>query len=351
VLRRTPSEICKGNLISCHPLGQEERPILTFKYHDEGGETDISEDDLVKVLSMGERRALYLINVIFEVRRRMKNQVETLVVVDDIADSFDYNNKYAIIQYLQDITKDRRMKLIIMTHNFDFFRTIERRFVGYGNCLMATRGEQGVALGRATNIRNATSDWKDKFFQDSRKQIASIPFLRNIVEMTVGKNDPRYATLTSMLHIKTDTETLTCGDLDKIFNSLCEPKGVSRDPNGKVIDLIIAEADAALAARGPVALETKIVLAIGVRLTAELFTIKKINDAAFVEGITGNQTRALIDLFREKFPADDNALRVLDRVELMTPENIHVNAFMYEPIIDMGEGQLRKLYQDVKALA
>lgn len=158
-------------------LGQEDKPILSFKYHDETGETEISEPALLKVLSMGERRALYLINVIFEVRRRMKDQVETLVVVDDIADSFDYNNKYAIIQYLQDITKDRRMKIIIMTHNFDFFRTVESRFVGYSNCLMATRDENGITLLPAAGIRNVISNWKNDFFKNSKKQIASIPFL------------------------------------------------------------------------------------------------------------------------------------------------------------------------------
>lgn len=332
-------------------LGQEARPILSFKYHDEGGETDISEGALVKVLSMGERRALYLINVIFEVRRRMKDKVETLVIVDDIADSFDYNNKYAIIQYLQDITKDRQMKLVIMTHNFDFFRTIESRFVGYPNCLMETRGENGITLSPASGIRNVTSDWKKKFFEDSRKRIASIPFLRNIVEMTVGKSDKRFATLTSMLHLKADTGTLTLQHLDDIFNSLCEPKGESPDPSLKVIDLIMAEADAALAAGDDVNLETKIVLAIGTRLTAEAFVIQKINDDTFVSGITKHQTRRLIDRFREGSPNEDEPLRVLDRVELMTPENIHVNAFMYEPIIDMGGAQLKKLYADVKALA
>jgi hypothetical protein len=331
-------------------LGQEDKPILSFKYHDETGETDISEGALLKVLSMGERRALYLINVIFEVRRRMKDHVETLVVVDDIADSFDYNNKYAIIQYLQDITKDRRMKIIIMTHNFDFFRTVESRFVDYPNCLMATRDENGITLSPATGIRNVTSDWKKNFFKDSRKQIASIPFLRNIVEMTVGKNDARFLRLTSMLHLKDDTPSITVGDLDDIFNSLCEPKGASVDPSRKVIDLILAEADAALATAGAVTLETKIVLAIGIRLTAEAYVIKKINDAAFVSGISKHQTRKLIERFREQFPQEHAALRALDRVELMTPENIHVNAFMYEPIIDMGEGQLRKLYADVKVL-
>lgn len=331
-------------------LGQEGKPLLSFKYHDESDETDIAEDALLKVLSMGERRALYLINVIFEVRRRMKDDVETLVVVDDIADSFDYNNKYAIIQYLQDITKSRLMKLIIMTHNFDFFRTVESRFVDYPNCLMATRDENGIALSPATGIRNVTSDWKKHFFKDSRKQIASIPFLRNIVEMTVGMSDPRFLTLTSMLHLKDTTDALTLGDLDNIFNSLCEPQGASPDPARKVIDLVMAEADAALAADGPASLETKIVLAIGIRLTAEAFVIKKTGDDAFVASITKHQTRKLIERFRERFPAEDAALRVLDRVELMTPENIHVNAFMYEPIIDMGEGQLRSLYAAVKAL-
>lgn len=332
-------------------LGQEDRPILSFKYHDETGETDISERALLEVLSMGERRALYLINVIFEVRRRMKDQVETLVVVDDIADSFDYNNKYAIIQYLQDITKDRKMKLVIMTHNFDFFRTIESRFVGYSNCLMATRDEHGIALAQATGIRNVTDHWKKNFFNDSRKQIASIPFLRNIVEMTVGKKDQRFLTLTSMLHLKPDTDSLTVGDLDGIFNSICQPTGESADPARRVIDLILAEADAALASGGAVALETKIVLAIGIRLTAERFMISKINDADFVADITKHQTRKLMEKFREQYPNEEAELRVLDRVELMTPENIHVNAFMYEPIIDMGENQLRSLYADVKALA
>lgn len=331
-------------------LGQEYQPLLSFKYHDETGETDISEKALLEVLSMGERRALYLINVIFEVRRRKKDQVETLVVVDDIADSFDYNNKYAIIQYLQDITKNQRMKIIIMTHNFDFFRTVQSRFVTYNNCLMASRDANGIALSKATGIRNVTADWKKNFFTDPRKQIASIPFLRNIVEMTVGTADPRFLTLTSMLHLKDDTDALTLGDLDSIFNSICEPQGNSQNPSRKVIDLILTEADAALAGAGTTALETKIVLAIGTRLAAEAFVIKKLNDSAFVSGIASHQTRKLIDRFRDVFPNEEEALRVLDRVELMTPENIHVNAFMYEPIIDMGDDQLKNLYSDVKAL-
>jgi hypothetical protein len=40
----------------------------------------------------------------------------------------------------------------------------------------------------------------------------------------------------------------------------------------------------------------------------------------------------------------------IQRVMLMTPENIHLNSFMYEPILDMSDEHLRKLYMDVAAL-
>ncbi|WP_439469737.1 hypothetical protein [Blastomonas fulva] len=332
-------------------LGQVEKPVLSFKYNDGRESVDISRNDLVKVLSMGERRALYLINVIFELRRRMKDGIKTLVVVDDIADSFDYNNKYAIIQYLQDVSKDQKVKLIIMTHNFDFFRTIESRFVGYKNCLMATKDADHINLIKAAYIRNAPHDWKKNFFRDRRKQIASIAFLRNIIEMTHGSHDPRFLKLTSMLHWKQETSGLTVGDLDDVFNSVCEPTGHSDVPDEKIIDLIMAEADSCVGDGAGLKLENKIVLAIATRLRAESFIIKKINDDAWVDTLTKNQTRELIDRFRNEFSGDEDTLRVLDRVELMTPENIHVNAFMYEPLIDMSDVQLRKLFADVKALA
>ena len=34
----------------------------------------------------------------------------------------------------------------------------------------------------------------------------------------------------------------------------------------------------------------------------------------------------------------------------MTPENIHLNSFMYEPILDMANIHLKKLFDEVKAL-
>ena len=97
-------------------------------------------------------------------------------------------------------------------------------------------------------------------------------------------------------------------------------------------------------------LENKIVLAIAIRVGAEQFMIDRIADPAFLAAITENQTHVLIEKFKELFPVDQEILTTLDQVALMTPENIHVNSFMYEPIVDMSDDHLRKLYRKIKAL-
>ena len=67
-------------------------------------------------------------------------------------------------------------------------------------------------------------------------------------------------------------------------------------------------------------------------------------------GITSHQTEVLLRRFKGQFAAEMKAIEVLDRVQLMTPENIHLNSFMYEPIVDMSGDLLRTLYRDVLAL-
>ena len=46
---------------------------------------------------------------------------------DDIADSFDYKNKYAIIEYLNGLAQRPGIDLLVLTHNFDFYRTVANR--------------------------------------------------------------------------------------------------------------------------------------------------------------------------------------------------------------------------------
>ena len=334
-------------------LGQTSIIDLAFTYIDGTEEVDIDRPSLLKSLSMGERKALYVLNVIFQIETRIKKKEETLVVVDDIADSFDYQNKYAIIQYLKDICDqgDGLFKMLVMTHNFDFFRTIESRFVGYTNCLMASKNEDGITLAKAEGIRNVfAKDWKKNFYKDDKKKIASIPFLRNLIEMTIGEEDYRYVELTAMLHWKDGSDAVSVGKLDEIYNELCKTKGASTNPKNLIHELIVDEADKCLEANAGVNLHNKIVLAIAIRLVAEKLMIRRIEDQKFVANIVANQAHDLVDKFKEKFPQEIETIAILDQVTLMTPENIHVNSFMYEPIIDMSDDSLKKLYRRVKGL-
>jgi ABC-type phosphate/phosphonate transport system ATPase subunit len=332
-------------------LGQTSIIELGFTYIDGQERVGLGRSDLLQSLSTGEKKALYILNVIFEIETRIKGRHETLIIVDDIADSFDYQNKYAIIQYLKDISEEGIFKMIVMTHNFDFFRTIESRFVAYSNCLMATRSPAGVTLQKAAGIKNVfVKDWKVNFFKNDKKKIASIPFLRNLVEMTVGEGDATYLKLTSLLHWKADTAAITVGNLDGYFNTICATAEASLNQAALVVDLITAQADDCLANQNS-SLENKIVLAIACRLLSERFMINMINDPAFVASITTLQGNALTSRYKKDFPAELGNISTLDKVSLMTPENIHVNSFMYEPIIDMSDDNLRNLYTKVKALA
>lgn len=331
-------------------LGTEPIFDLGFTYHEGADSAPMKKEALLKCLSTGEKRAYYILNVIFEIEVRKKANQETLMIIDDIADSFDYQNKYAIIQYLKEIDDDPRFKQIIMTHNFDFFRTINSRFVQYPNCLMASKNSAGITLDQASGIKNIfVNDWKKAFFIDQKKKIASIPFLRNLVEFTKGESDPKFSKLTSLLHWKADSPTITNADLNAIYNDICEPVGTSSNGSKLVVDIIKDEA-ASCMKTGSDSFESKIVLAIAIRLAAELFMIKKISDPVFVASITSHQTQELLTRFRGQFPGEVKAIEVLDRVQLMTPENIHLNSFMYEPIVDMSAEHLRKLYADVSAL-
>lgn len=340
-------------------LGDEPMLSLGFEFIDGSEKASVDKDTLLRVLSQGEKKALYILNIIFEIEVRRKSGIETIFVVDDIADSFDYKNKYAIIQYLKDISDNPNFREIILTHNFDFYRIVNSRFVRYSHCLMAIRNSKGIILEKAQAIKNVfVNDWKKKFFTDNRKKIASIPFIRNIVEYTRGEEDSDFQKLTSLLHWKDDTDKISVGDLDKMFgtyfkNGTAIKKSENKKTGNKLaVDLIKEEADKCeKSTSAGINFEHKIILSIAIRLAAEKFMIDKIADFLFVNNITSNQTQELVKKYTDTFPQDLNNIKVLQNVALMTPENIHLNSFMYEPILDMSDDHLRKLYSDAKRLS
>ncbi|MBX3332021.1 MAG: hypothetical protein KF722_16570, partial [Nitrospira sp.] len=136
-----------------------------------------------------------------------------------------------------------------------------------------------------------------------------------------------------------------------IYVDLFSTSGKSVDGDKPVIEMIHVEARGCLKLDGGgINLENKIVLSIAIRLAAERFMVEKIREPQFVASITADQTPKLLEKFKKRFGSNVAAIETIQRVILMTPENIHLNSFMYEPILDMSDDHLRKLYKDVSAL-
>lgn len=176
----------------------DEPARLTFTYV-RGTETrEKTKEELMACLSVGEKRALYLLQVLFDLERIKdiadKTGQKQLVIADDIADSFDYSNKYAIIEYLSELSDNKMIDLLIFTHNFDFYRTISSRLdIKYNMCFVAQKEADG-------RITMSKFQYKKDFFNVGiiekirpgklsdeellRTFIAAIPFCRNVCEYT-----------------------------------------------------------------------------------------------------------------------------------------------------------------------
>jgi len=295
----------------------------------------------------------------YEFHIRWKDRKKTLFVFDDVADSFDYKNKFAIVDFLEDVTKpdDTNFLAIILTHNFDFFRTVaSRKICPAHQCRLAYKTDDGVKLEafKQSDILSPFENWRSKL-DDPTVRIAFIPFLRNVIEYTQGRKNPDktenadYMTLTRMVHYKDETEDLTVADYKAVFLGTF-PNGQFPDipTDQSILDHIQSTADDCHNADDGINLEHKIVLSMATRIRAEQYMIRKIRSNEPGYDTSKKQTGDLFQAFKEQFNNQSDEIGLLRRVNLITPANIHINAFMYEPILDMGFGELVALYQEVK---
>ncbi|GAA9829932.1 hypothetical protein VN0526_01530 [Helicobacter pylori] len=174
-----------------------------FIFSDDNQDVNVQKEDLQKHLSGGEKRALYILQILFEIEARKRSNETQLLVFDDISDSFDYRNKYAIIEYLNDLQECGQFKLLVMTHNFDFYRTLASRLnIPREQIKMIRKNDAreiifkngGYLKSFIECIRNSKED--KNFF-------ALIPFVRNLIEYTrpQADKDNDYIKLTSCLHM------------------------------------------------------------------------------------------------------------------------------------------------------
>lgn len=343
-----------------------ELPSFKYIFEDSVNSIEIVKDKLLSVLSTGEHRAYYILNMLFNITIAQKEQKEKILVLDDISESFDYKNKYAIIEYLNDISRivdkrgNRLFKIIILTHNFDFYRTIASRlecknnaYIAYVNneeiCFIENMYTKTVFNYLKTRIRNNKCD---------RYIVATIPFVRNLIEYTEGYKDKQYLKLTNLLHYKPETLSIKLIDVEEIYHEhwlKSNKVNFSKDREEElVIDIIFREAEK-INDTEMVEIENKLILSMAIRLKAEMYITNKLikdvpNAKILLKEIYENdsQTGNLIRTYKE-FINDDNT-KVLDQVAMLTSENIHLNSFMFEPILDMSIRHLYNLYQTIKRL-
>lgn len=333
-------------------LGKENAK-LKFTFIDGTDTIEWSREEL-KTLSQGEKRALYLLNFIFEVEARKLSNQETLFIIDDIADSFDYKNKHAIVQYLEDLNKTPMFHQIILTHNFDFFRTLATNFVHRKRCLMANRSNSSITLVKAEGIKNYFINiWKAKVATNMHILCATIPFTRNLLEYTRGENHPDYLRLTSLLHWKSDTDQITVGNYLEIYNQLFdEHYDISNAQSVKDLLFIKANEICTCDTNDGLNLEDKVLLSIAIRMQAEIFIInelRKLKGEATYWCESKNQFGFLVNEYSSLAPSAPE-MRTLEKVSVTVSSNIHLNAFMYEPILDLTIDHLISLYREVCGL-
>lgn len=338
--------------------------VFTFqKGSDQPVKFDRGQLNSLNFLSVGERRAMYLLYVIFEFKAREAKEQNTLIIIDDIADSFDYKNKYAIIEYLKELSENSLFNLLVLTHNFDFYRTFQSRVLGNGSkrkhSFIAQKNDNTVNLiGGGDNFITEPFDyWKKHFGEIPQIIIAMIPFVRNLVEYRSGNKCNDYLDLTSLLHIKSNTKEFKLGDLEVMISNTMNELQLSEniDKAMPVIDFIYTTADRVIQTLidsvDEIRLENKVALSIAIRLKAEEFMLDHIIDTTPINGM---QTAKLYDrLSKENIDKGEtfkNIRKTLSQVVLMTPENIHMNSFMYEPLMDMSNHHLISLYQTIKEL-
>ena len=97
---------------------------------------------------------------LFEIESRKSSEEKNIIIFDDIADSFDYKNKFAIIEYMKELHLSNEFRMIVLTHNFDFYRTLSKRLDIRPSSFMATKSNDGFV-----NIA------RGKYFEDVFKNI------------------------------------------------------------------------------------------------------------------------------------------------------------------------------------
>ena len=164
--------------------------------------------------------------------------------------------------------------------------------------------------------------------------LGSIPFYRNICDY-LGKED-ELNKLTCLLHIKKtpiETETTSFGDICRLLFTVSH---IEIEPNNQeecYLTVLYNQANSISSCdNDDLAIEEKEVLAIAkaevLKAEAEIKDLSK----------------------KCKEYCSDDEKKVIEEINIITPDSIHLNSFMFEPLIDVSGWELKDNYQKIKVM-
>lgn len=173
-------------------------------------------EDFLKKISEGQKKIFKWIFILAKIKIMADNK--TIIIADDIFESFDNKNMINVMIAFYKIIKIRKPMLMFFSHDFEIFGLFNKILkVGKGSSFIISRNKKNLTI-EPFSIKNMTLEEyiENKNPEKSPIQIKVLYFLvsciygRNLVERTLGQKNIYYEKLTSLLHIKINSkETLS----------------------------------------------------------------------------------------------------------------------------------------------
>lgn len=318
-----------------------------FKKIIKGTDNEITTE-IFNRFSSGEKRAIMILNLLFEVEFRKGTQFA--LVLDDISDSFDYKNKYAIIECLKDFVMDKNIQLIILTHNFDFYRSVRISLGSSLNSKLMAYSSNNIVLlynAKTKEFENYSffSNWKNR--GQKIDAISCLPFLRNLIQLQNNAEDLNYKKVTKFLHYNPDIDSAMFSEVDNILDSFNVIHSFS---DFKYLDELREMAKSIIDdnSLNEMHLKEKVILGLFIRIFTDKFMWKiyiKINGVN--PSVTGELNQSKL-LFNEiKNDLNKFELETIQMALIVSPSFIHVNSFMFEPLVDVGTEKLKDVAKKI----
>jgi hypothetical protein len=145
--------------------------------------------------------------------------------LDDVVDSFDYGNRYAFIEYIKDMIEIDQSNVIVLTNNYDFFRSLKSRVHSLSGLAAHINKSSTVVIAKPTGFVFNTSEVFN--ISNEHDLILALPFARELASYNNRSNE-----FIKYFHIKRGTKQLRLSGLIRKIN-----RRYKRSKIAKSIDL------------------------------------------------------------------------------------------------------------------